>query len=265
MPPIIRAVTVFVGLDLAWTPHHESGVCVLAHDSGDVRLVTLGTETATPERFADLCCEGGEDVVVAVDAPLLVSPGRRAERELAVVFGRAKASAYTATIEFLTKMNGLAGPALARLLAERGFETAPSRVAAGAGGRYLLEVFPHPAHVELFALEERLAYKKGRVASRRIAFAAYQAHLGSLLGAELPALLDDERVLDLLSPEALILGGRALKRVEDQLDALTCAFVAYHCWKHGAAGFRVFGDETTGAIVVPRRLPVTSSLAPSSP
>jgi predicted RNase H-like nuclease len=257
-------VTVFVGLDLAWTPHHESGVCVLDGDSGPIRLSALHTETGTPERFAGVCCDGGADVVAAVDAPLIVEAGRRAERELAAVFGRAKAGAYTASREFLTGMNGLAGPLLAESLASQGFEVAPSKLAVGAAGRYVLEVFPHPAHVELFSLAERLPYKKGRVASRRAAFEAYQGHLRALLAAELPAVLADSRVDWLLSQGALAAGGRELKRVEDQLDALTCAFVAYHCWRYGTEGFRVFGDEATGAIVVPRRM-TTSSLAPSSP
>jgi len=257
-------VTAFVGLDLAWTPHHESGVCVMEGDARGVQLVALHTEIADPATFAALCCRG-DDVVVAVDAPLVVRPGRRAERELAAVFGRAKASAYTASMEFLTKMNGLAGPSLAGLLAASGFEIAPSRLAAQAPGRYVLEVFPHPAHVELFGLGERLAYKKGRLAARRAAFLQYQLHLQGLLAREVPAVLDDTRAQDMLAPAVLEAPARELKRIEDQLDALTCAVVAYHCWKHGSDGFRVFGDEATGAIVVPRVVAATSFPAPTSP
>lgn len=257
-------MTVFVGLDLAWTPHHESGLCVIEGDASHARLLALEARTGTPEEFAELCCASGSDVVAAVDAPLIVEPGRRAERELATVFGRARASAYTANMAFLTKMNGLAGPNLSRLLVGRGFQACPSRCTARASGRFLFEVFPHPAHVELFALEERLPYKKGRLQARRTAFAAYQGHLRTLLAVEMPEVLADARVAALLSPASLLAAGRALKSVEDQLDALTCAIVAHHCWRHGPEGFRVFGDEATGTIVVPRRM-ATSFLAPSYP
>ncbi|MEO8538241.1 MAG: DUF429 domain-containing protein [bacterium] len=248
-------MTAFIGLDLAWTAHHESGICVIEGSGADARLKLLAAEIHTPEWFAALCRDAGRDVVAAIDAPLIVQPERRAERELATVFGRAKAGAYSANLPFLTRMNGLAGPNLAALLAEDGFNLNPAHVLARCTGRFALEVFPHPAHVELFSLAERLPYKKGRIALRREGFVIYQDHLRTLLSRELPAIGMDERVQWLLSPEAVVLGGKALKRVEDQLDALTCAYVAHHCWTFGVDGFRVFGDPATGTITVPKLMP----------
>lgn len=245
----------FIGLDLAWTPHHESGICVIEGAGDEARLQLLAAEVQTPEWFAALCRDAGSDVVAAIDAPLIVEPERRAERKLARVFGKAKAGAYSANLPFLRRMNGLAGPMLAALLRDCGFTLNPSALSMQGSGRFALEVFPHPAHVELFSLEERLPYKKGRIASRREAFASYQAHLRALLTRELPELARDSRVERLLAPEATALGGKALKQVEDQLDALTCAYVAHHCWRFGTDGFRVFGDEATGTITVPRLMP----------
>ena len=242
----------FVGLDLAWTPTHETGVCVIRCDRGEARLVALDTRIDTPEGFAALCLSGGDDVVAAIDAPLVVGPQRRADSELAAQFSKFKAGAYSATLPFLTKMNGLAGPTLARLLQDANFELDPTRLSRGARGRFALEVFPHPAHVALFGLNMRLRYKKGTLASRRLALLDYQRHLAQLLSRELPHLLWSELMQQVLEPAAVDCTGRAMKQLEDKLDAVTCAYVAYHCWAHGQAGFRAFGCAEHGCIIVPR-------------
>lgn len=242
---------VFIGLDLAWTPHHESGVCILEGDAGSIRLVSLDWRSDTPRAFAAMCDAAGKDVVVGIDAPLIVHPERRAEADLAAVFGKYKAAAYVATLPFLQRMDGLAGPALAWLLRGLGFTLAPSQLTRQAPGRFALEVFPHPAHVVLFGLPERLAYKKGPLSRRRGVLRQYQQHLGTLLAIEMPSVAASADVRALLSGRALDVPGRQLKRIEDLLDAVTCAYVGYHSWRHGPAGFRAFGCDEHGTIVTP--------------
>jgi predicted RNase H-like nuclease len=244
----------FIGLDLAWTPHHETGVCVLEGDRAGVRLSRLDCVIDTPTGFADFCTSFGPDIVAAIDAPLIITPARRAESDLARVFRRHKAGAYSANLAFLTKMNGLAGPELAAHLAARGFDFDPAHLVAAAPGRFALEVFPHPAHVVLFELTERLAYKKGALASRSVALQTYQRHLAALLACELPLVLQAPVIQSILSPEATEVPGKAMKNLEDRLDALTCAYVAYHCWRHGAPGFRSFGCAEHGCIIVPNQI-----------
>ena len=241
----------FVGLDLAWTATHETGVCVLEETNGGVVLRKLCCRISTPEGFATMCESFGDDVVVAIDAPLVVQPERRAEAELGSVYAKFQAGAYSANMPFLTKMNGLAGPDLAKLLKSREFCLDPARLKERASGRFALEVFPHPAHVSLFPIPMALKYKKGRVACRRTALADYQWCLRSLLGAELPLVLTAPEVQKALLASAVEAKGRALKNLEDRLDALTCAYIAYHCWRHGRPGFEVFGCSDHGCIVVP--------------
>ncbi|MEP7216043.1 MAG: DUF429 domain-containing protein [Anaerolineaceae bacterium] len=245
----------FVGLDLAWTAHHETGVCVLEQTGESVVLRELHCSVSSPEAFAAVCEWFGEDVVVAVDAPLVVEPERRAEAELGRVYGAKHAGAYSANMPFLTTMNGLAGPNLAKQLEEGGFELDPGKLTAQAHGRFALEVFPHPAHVELFELPMALKYKKGRVACRKSALRHYQVHLAEFLSGELPLVLGAPPVRQVLDAEALAAKGKALKNLEDRLDALTCAYIAYHCWRHGQVGFRIFGCGAHGSIVVPVRVP----------
>ena len=245
-------MTTFVGLDLAWTATHETGVCVLEETNGGVVLRKLCCSITTPEGFATMCESFGDDVVVAVDAPLVVQTERRAEAELGRVYGSRHAGAYSANIPFLTKMHGLAGPLLAGELQAKGFQLDPERLTPNALGRFALEVFPHPAHVSLFRIPMALKYKKGLVACRRIALSHYQAHLTRLLVRELPIVLTAPEVQDVLALEAVLAKGKALKNLEDRLDALTCAYIAYHCWRYGRPGFEVFGCSDHGCIVVPR-------------
>jgi predicted RNase H-like nuclease len=61
--------------------------------------------------------------------------------------------------------------------------------------------------------------------------------------------LDGSPTLEVADPRGL--RGRALKRVEDLLDALFCAYTALHIWYWGEAGCRCFGDRETGYILVP--------------
>ncbi|MGH2632795.1 MAG: DUF429 domain-containing protein [Tepidiformaceae bacterium] len=257
---------VFIGLDLAWTPRHETGICVLEGDGEHTRLVQLDCRTDTPERFAQFCDSFGPDVVAAVDAPLLLSPSRKAEGELAREFGRFKAGAYSANLPFLQRMDGLAGPELAKLLGNLGFVLAPSALTFRARGRFALEVFPHPAHVVLFGLAERIAYKKGALARRRVGLRLYQQLLGALLASEMPNVSKSPRIVAVLAADAVEVPGRELKRLEDQLDAITCAYVAYHCWDLGPERFRAFGCDEHGAIVTPWPIrPATCGPGQSSP
>ena len=51
--------------------------------------------------------------------------------------------------------------------------------------------------------------------------------------------------------------GSALDRVEDELDAFVCAYVAAHLWEHGTRRNRIVGDTASGYIATP----VTPELA----
>jgi hypothetical protein len=110
--------------------------------------------------------------------------------------------------------------------------------------------FPHPAHVALFGLERTLKYKRkpGRTPGQIVAeYRRYQALLGALATAT-PPLLDAE---PLLTIDVATRRGRALREVEEALDALTCAYVAWYGWWHGPAQQLVYGSVSDGHILVP--------------
>jgi predicted RNase H-like nuclease len=244
-------MAVFIGLDLAWTVGRETGVCVLEGDECGLEVRRAECMVGSPEEFADLCVDARPDVVVGVDAPLIVGDGRRAERELNRVFGRYRAGAYAANAAWLAGFGGEAGPRLGELLRKRGFNLDPGAIAPRARGWHALEVYPHAAHVRLFGLEQRMAYKRGPVAARRLALALYQGHLREECERRSAGLGEVEALAEVLADGAVEARGRELKRLEDQLDAVTCALVAHHAWLHGSAGLEVYGDMR-GYIAVPR-------------
>lgn len=260
----------FAGIDLAWTPHHESGVCVVAGAGKRARLVSLGADVVSPVGLAEELAALGPDVVAAVDAPLLVGPERTAERILARLFGKYRASAHSANAELLSTTNRMAGPLLATELERRGFALDPLRLDSGARGRYAFEVYPHAAHVCWFELDERIKYKrkpKVGVDASRAGLRLLQGYLSTRLEVELPAVCRD--LGPTLAPAAVEVRGKALKRLEDELDAVTCMLAAYLGWREGLTGGDIVGDVETGYVVVPglsrdRRF-VTSAPAPTSP
>ncbi len=202
----------------------------------------------------------GCSAVVAVDAPLRVrneSGGRACEFELGRDWRRYHAGPYYANRKNLATDGSVRGELLVAALQDQyGFvEAAP--IVAQPGGRFVCEVFPHPAHVSLFGLDRILKYKVKRTRNYEAywaEYARYQALLAGLCEAD-PPLRGAEAILN---RPATGLRGRRLKELEDTLDAITCAYIAAYLWRHGPGGACVYGTVEDGHIVVPRLPPVAS-------
>lgn len=227
----------FVGIDLGWTTGH-TGLAVVA-DSG--RLVASGRVLTDDEIDAWLVEHGGDVAVAAVDAPLIVpnETGMRVpERLIGSAFGAFGASAHTSNRR---KFGGQPVRAL-RLAQRSGWQVDPR---AGAGP-VCLEVYPHPAMIGLFGLDYRLAYKKGRAADRAAGFAVLVRHLESLVVLDLPG---SARWAHLKAVAAAPARGD-LNRIEDELDAILCAHLAW-LWHHEPGALQVYGSVEEGYIVAP--------------
>ena len=243
----------FVGLDLAWTAHRESGICWFEGDTPeDLRCTRLEAAVCDAECLAAELAAVEGPVVVAIDAPLLYTPDRWAEREVARRFGRYKASPHQA--HYAVRQGYTAGIDLGEALAERGFTLDPAPLLRGERGRFAVEVFPHTVHVRLFGLTERLPYKprSGRsVAFRREVMQGYQGHLRALIEREAPGVLESDDVQVALAAEtAANARGAALKRLDDTLDGVTCALSAWLLWREPDR-WETIGD-LKGYVVAPR-------------
>lgn len=236
----------FLGVDLGWQSG-PTGLCCLHLDEGSLRLVALDRLQTVDDILAWISrwAEGSTNAVVAVDAPTLIpnETGMRLPDRLAHKhFGRYDAGCYPANLgrPFATKLVAF-GLALESL----GFRHQPHSQPQPEG-RFQLEVFPHPATVHLFGLSKILKYKKGTLAQRRPELEKLRQYQLSVLPTLAPALNLQEADL----PE-IPFAGAAIKAVEDQLDSLTCAYVAAHWWTWGMERNWVLGDRAEGYIVVP--------------
>lgn len=242
----------FVGIDLAWSPRNRSGVATI---SADGRLLSASSSLTDDDdivAYIASAIPGDVPGIVAIDAPLAVpneTGGRACDRQVASVFGRFEAAPYPANRHNLSRYGGLRAESIRERLEARGFDHDP-QIDSQIPTRRVIETFPHPATVSLFGLERTLKYKARPHRDYPLRWREMEKLRDSLaaLSESFPPLH--------LSPEvseAPITGlrGRALKEIEDLLDAVVCAYAAYHAWYHGPRGYAVYGDGNAGHILVP--------------
>ncbi|MFI2708419.1 DUF429 domain-containing protein, partial [Nocardioides sp. CER28] len=219
----------FVGVDLAWGERRPTGLAVL-DEAG--RLVHVSQAMHDDEIVAALAPYVENDCLVAIDAPLIVKNAtgiRAAEAQLNADFARFDAGAHPSNT---SKPELRDQPRGARIAARLGLDMNPRSGRA----RRAIEVYPHPATVALFRLGRTLKYKNktGRdVAQLRAELALLLDLLESLAGAEPPLVLDGDRAESVAARSWRALRDAVeraerkseLRYVEDQVDAVVCAYV----------------------------------------
>ena len=235
----------FVGIDLAWSVRNRTGLAVC---DAEGRL-TASASAGSDDEIATWLEEHAPDVeVAAIDAPLVVPNAtgmRGAEKAIQRAFGRYDAGAYPSN-----RANPIFDPPRADVLARRfGWSVDPAD-RGGPGRPVCIEAFPHPAMVVLFGLDRVLPYKRGRgrtTEQRRVVFARLLDHLTQIpeLGLRESARADEigRTVLAARRP-------MHLNAVEDELDAILCAHLAW-LWHHRPDSLMVYGSLEEGFIVAP--------------
>jgi predicted RNase H-like nuclease len=244
-----------LGLDAAWTPRQPSGVALLVEGRGGWRCAALAPSYpdlaalargapvdwsrrppgAPPPSAAalvgavDALAPGARLTVVAVDMPLARTPitGRReADDAVSREFGARHCGTHSPSAE----RPGRLADRLRRAFGEAGFKLrtcTPGDAAAARRGRpSLVEVYPHTALLALLPAGDRVPYKVSRsraywpalspLARRRRLLATWRAILAAL-GRDVGGI-----ALPLPGPEVPL---ARLKRHEDAIDALLCAWV----------------------------------------
>ncbi len=245
----------FVGIDLAWSYRNPSAAVTLRWEGTRARPVAWADALGSDEEIVGFVVEGvgSAPALVAVDAPLVVpneTGARPCDVAVSRAFRRAEAGAHPANRR---RFGGVVrGEELVRRFEDAGFVHSPV-VRARSPTRQVIEVYPHPAAVRLFGLRKTLKYKArpGRSYPFRWGeMSRYVELLRGLRDAEPP--LHAGEILDGASPRGL--RGASLKRLEDFLDALFCAYIALHCWYWGPHGYETYGSLEEGYIIVPRRV-----------
>ena len=253
---------ILVGIDLAWGERARTGVAV-ADTTG--RLVASASMRMDDEITAFVKSQAGSEagVLAAIDAPLIVrnATGRRScEGEVQRLYGRYGAAAYPANLTNPAFANGTRGSRICSLLQLDldSTSTAPRRA---------VEVYPHPAMVVLFELDYVIPYKSKQGRTLESLKAAFH-RLTELMEVKLPELqlADHSRWREIRQICRAAQRKSQLGAVEDELDAIFCAYLAYLWHRDGAVGNDVLGDDATGCMVVPRpRLPLPPPGRPAPP
>ena len=240
----------FIGIDLGWKSQ-PSGLCCLELVDLNLNLLDLDRLEAISDVFVwlDNCVQLQDSAIVAVDAPTIIpnlTGSRLPDKLTHKYFGRYHAGCYPANLG-LAFADRTVGFGLE--LENRSFSHAPE-ITPQKLGRYQIEVFPHPAIVELFKLPLILKYKKGRILERRLELIKLYKYIVDVLPTFTPALnLNSHPVLFAEIPTT----GKALKALEDKLDSLICAYVGAYWWYWGKERNIVLGDRANGYIVIPKR------------
>ncbi|MEP7090452.1 MAG: DUF429 domain-containing protein, partial [Nocardioidaceae bacterium] len=250
----------FVGVDLAWGEKKPTGVAVLDAEGS---LVHVSACTDDDSVVAALTPYVAGDCLVAFDAPLVVenaTGNRPGEAALNRDFARFDAGAHpanTAKPEFSVE------PRAARLATRLGLDLDPVSVAR----RRAIEVYPHPATVALFRLGRTLKYKNkpGRSLEQlREELLRLVRLLEGLQDAAPPLLLHGHAPWQVLVDRVEGAERKSdLRRVEDQVDAVVCAYVALFADRRPDLT-TTYGDLATGYIVTPT-LPEGHRPSPRAP
>jgi predicted RNase H-like nuclease len=259
-----------LGIDAAWTPNRPSGVALATECADGWRLLAA---EASYQRFQDRAdghlfagpaldsppnpravliaasslLNGNSVDLVAVDIPLARQPivGRRASDDaVSRAYGARKCGTHTPNAS---------RPGCISVEFREGFEKAgyPLRIRT-IEPPGLIEVYPHPALVELSGASERLQYKASRVrsywpsdtpAERRSRLYCQWSKIVSLLENEIAGVAERMPVPE---PSATSI---EIKAYEDTLDAIVCAWVAICALERRA---EPFGGEDS-AIWIPIR------------
>ena len=224
-----------LGVDLAWARKKPDAIVPLTYQD---RLWTFQSpvyETGDDALLAQLDSYSS-DVLIAIDAPTLCTHptgSRPVDKECSSRFRKFDAGCHPVNLKLAP------GPiTLAKKLVQRGFA---NHWELGSPVRHLIEVFPHPAIVQMFQLDRTIKYKKGRVSEKRECFSVLQRLLSTYLETQVPEIARSAELNELLETPWT-------KKVEDLIDAHICALIGY---LHLKDLTEVLGDAETGFIVVP--------------
>jgi len=235
----------YIGIDLAWGTNNRTGVAAVDHEGSLVESATLRLDE---EIDAWLTRPEVAPSVIAVDAPLIVkneTGQRECERLISRAFGRYHASCHTSNLQ----RSVFDPPRGAELARRHGWILDPSHRGSGSAPA-CIEVYPHPAMVGIFRLGSTLPYKakSGRgLEVRRTAFVELGRRMETL---SVLGLADSERWAELSDAVNAATRPVDLERIEDEVDAIFCAHLAW-LWHTDRDALVRYGTYDHGYIVAP--------------
>ena len=242
----------FVGIDLAWSARNNSAAAAIEAEQGHGKLIDHKKQLEADDEIIAFISKVSNDgpTIVGIDAPLIVPNTTRlrpCDRDVTREFGRYHAGAHSANRNLLKRDGKVRGEELVKRLRTIHFIHDYNIPRHSDTCRQVVEVYPHPATINLFKLKQVLKYKRGTMKDRQKELNKLQQYIASLKAAE-PALHVHEQYFH----DTTQLHGYHFKAHEDFLDAILCAYIVYHAWYWGEQGYEVFGGVEKGYILVPK-------------
>jgi predicted RNase H-like nuclease len=232
------------GIDLAWGNRARTGVALT-----DERGALLKSASVTTDEQIAEFLTGSSSAVIAIDAPIIVTNSsgmRECERDLSKDFRRFHAGTHPTN---LSRPSMQPEPRAKRLVLAHGWATdlalTPSSMSPVA-----LEVYPHSSMVGLFGLDRVLEYKakSGRtLETRRAQFTELMGHIVRHCDETL-RLTESSRWHELMDAAAEASKQAHLNVIEDEIDAIFCAYLAW-VFATAPATLVSYGEAGTGIIV----------------
>jgi predicted RNase H-like nuclease len=141
-------------------------------------------------------------------------------------------------------------------------DLSPGSPAKSPARRRAIEVYPHAATVALFRLARTLKYKAkpGRgIEQLKSELLLLMDGLEKLAQADVPLRVDGPDWVELRRQVVAAPRKSDLRRAEDPIDAVVCAYVALYAERR-PADITTYGDCATGYIVTPSLPPGLSHL-----
>ena len=248
--------TTFIGIDLAWqSDKNHSGIVVSrGNDDGAIAELASSGVASLDAVVSFVQANATANTVIAIDAPLVirnVSGQRPCETEVSSRFGRHHAGAHSTN---LSKYPDAPPCRLVAMLEAVGFAHDPRpHTSRERDGKWMFEVYPHPAMVNLFRLDHIIRYKKGSISEKRQGLILLRNYLAALRLFDPPLNASDDLEVRLFHESVGRMNGKRLKHHEDLLDAYFCSYLALYFWRFGAEKNEMIGDVSNGYIIVPHR------------
>jgi len=236
----------YLGLDLAWAPRNSSGGAVMEVDEdGTLTLKSTASLRAHEDILSWLARNRGRDgCIVAVNAPIIVenTGGQRpCDVALHEHFARNFVDEYHVNIA-----NASHPRTIGRALQRMGFDPNPT-----SEGDRVVETYNQPTQVLLFDLERPIRLKAGPVSARKDAVARFRDLLIEKLDDSVPPLNPSEALLALVEADLPASNGSRVGEIEEQLEAVLCAYTAAYLDVRGPHACAFLGDLRDGYVLLP--------------
>lgn len=249
--------TLYVGIDLAWKIGNPFFVSLIEEvEKGKGRIIEVKKKTHSEVvEYLEKKIKNYKKILAAIDGPLIVKNrigARKCEKELAKAYRKFKASPHPTNLKkkYVNKLVRVFIP----LFIRKGYSiTSDVSLFKNKIKKLLIEIYPHPAMVEIFGLKERLKYKKGNKEERREGLKKL-INLLIVLKRKTPQLNGVEQTIEKSLKVNPLDNYRRLKEFEDFLDAIFCGYISFYIgyWlNQGKMKWKVFGNAPEGFIIVP--------------